>query len=111
VTEHVVVPLELGMLPYTADRFLADVVGRKGLEELGVRKWSAAASSIIVDLRHAFAAEYVMVGGGNASLIDPLPPHARRGGNADAFVGGSRLWEEVVEPHDRAPAAVWRVLG
>ena len=37
-------------------------------------------------------------------------PHTRRGGNDDAFEGGFRLWEELIEPHDRQPAGVWRVV-
>ena len=34
----------------------------------------------------------------------------RRGGNDDAFSGGFRLWEEMVEPHDRKAPPVWRVV-
>jgi glucose-6-phosphate isomerase len=52
----------------------------------------------------------VLLGGGNAKLVQPLPAGARRGGNEDAFKGGFRLWEEVVEPHDRRPSTVWRVV-
>ena len=58
----------------------------------------------------ALVADYTLLGGGNADRIDPLPPHTRRGGNQDAFEGGFRLWEELVEPHDRKPAGVWRVV-
>ena len=39
-----------------------------------------------------------------------MPDGVRRGGNDDAFEGGIRLWEEVVEPHDRTPSQAWRVL-
>ncbi len=61
-------------------------------------------------LKAAFAADYLVLGGGNAARIDPLPSGARRGSNDDAFVGGVRLWEEVVEPHDRRPSLTWRVV-
>jgi hypothetical protein len=65
---------------------------------------------MVIMLRTALNAEYVVLGGGNAELVDPLPAKARRGGNEDAFTGGYRLWEEMVEPHDREPHRVWRVV-
>ena len=33
-----------------------------------------------------------MLGGGNAKLVDPVPPGARIATNARAFDGGFRLW-------------------
>jgi hypothetical protein len=61
-------------------------------------------------LREAVAADYILIGGGNASRVDPLPRGARCGGNEDAFTGGFRLWEEIVEPHDRQSESGWRVV-
>jgi hypothetical protein len=61
-------------------------------------------------LRSAFAADYVVIGGGNAELVEHPPEGARRGRNEDAFTGGVRLWNEPVEPHDREPPPVWRVV-
>ena len=61
-------------------------------------------------IRDALVADYVVIGGGNAKKVEPLPENARRGGNADAFTGGLRLWEQTVEPHDQRPAKVWRVV-
>ncbi len=112
VSEHVVVPLELGCLPYggTEGETLADRIGRAGLQTYGYAAWQNAVEGIVDVLRKAFSAEYVVLGGGNAKKVDPLPPHARRGGNDDAFTGGLRLWEEMVEPHDRRPPRVWRVV-
>jgi hypothetical protein len=65
---------------------------------------------VTVVLRDALVAEYIVLGGGNAKFVDPLPLRTRRGGNEDAFTGGFRLWEEVVEPHTREPHRVWRVV-
>jgi polyphosphate glucokinase len=109
VIERVVVPLELGRLPYL-DGTMVEHLGRAALEAHGERAWQAAVRDITRRLRSAFSADYVLLGGGNAKLVAPLPPHARRGGNEDAFKGGFRLWEEMIEPHDRKPARVWRVL-
>jgi polyphosphate glucokinase len=110
VTEHVIVPLELGCLPYGNDDSLFDRLGSAGLEASGEDAWARAVRRVITTLREAFAADYILLGGGNAHRLHPLPEAARRGGNEDAFTGGFRLWEEVVEPHDRRSERVWRVV-
>jgi polyphosphate glucokinase len=110
VTEHVVVPLELGRLLTASGEMIGDVLGRKGLKSRGKAAWLRDVRDITVMLRDAFAADQVLLGGGNAKHVDPLPEGTRRGGNGDAFRGGFRLWEEMVEPHDRTPPAVWRVV-
>jgi len=104
VTEHVIVPLELGCLPYGNDETLFDRLGSAGLEARGEQAWAASVQRVLTTLREAFAADYILLGGGNAHRLHPLPEGARRGGNEDAFTGGFRLWEEVVEPHDRQSA-------
>ena len=110
VSEHVVVPLELGGLPCGQDEILFDRLGRKGLEKYGEDAWRAAVAQAVNALREAFSADYVVLGGGNAERVGALPPCTRRGGNEDAFKGGFMLWEEVVEPHDQQPGRVWRVV-
>jgi polyphosphate glucokinase len=110
VTEHVIVPLELGSLPLENGRTIADRLGREGLRINGFEAWVADVHSAVRMVRAAFVADYVVLGGGNAGRVDPLPAGTRRGGNDDAFAGGFRLWEEIVEPHDREPRRVWRVV-
>jgi polyphosphate glucokinase len=110
VSEFVVVPLELGTLPYAGGQSMADRLGRSGLETCGKDSWLKDVRDIASVLRRALAADYVVLGGGNAELVGGLPEGVRCGDNDDAFVGGFRLWEEVVEPHDRLPPPVWRVI-
>jgi len=110
VTEHVVVPLELGDLPHPRGGSIASWLGREGLRIRGPQVWHEAVAEITPLLRDALLADYVAFGGGNARRLHRLPEHARRGGNEDAFTGGFRLWEEMVEPHDRIPEKVWRVV-
>ncbi len=43
----------------------------------------------------ALEPEYVVVGGGNVKKLKELPPGCRAGDNANAFVGGFRLWQEM----------------
>jgi polyphosphate glucokinase len=110
VTEHVIVPLELGSLPSGKGGTLAERVGKEGLEQNGRNAWTEDVHAMVSTLRRAFVAEYVVLGGGNAELVDPFPAKTHRGGNEDAFTGGYRLWEQVVEPHDHEPHRIWRVV-
>jgi polyphosphate glucokinase len=36
----------------------------------------------------------VVIGGGNVKRLKELPPGCRAGDNANAFIGGFRLWEQ-----------------
>ena len=110
VTEHVVVPLELGELPYPPGDTLTHSLGREALEERGVARWQQVVAEVVPALRRAFAADYVVLGGGNAAKLDALPPKTHAGGNEDAVIGGERLWRENIEPHDRKPSSFWRVV-
>ena len=110
VSEHVVIPLELGNLPYGSGESLADRLGRAGRKNYGHDRWLSTLTRAVGALLKAFAVDYIVLGGGNAKHVHPLPPAARRGGNEDAFSGGFRMWEEMVEPHDRQPSRAWRVV-
>ena len=110
VTEHVVVPLELGCLPYGPGETFFERLGAAAIETVGEPAWLAAVTEVTGMLRESFLADYILLGGGNAQRVRPLPAHTRCGGNEDAFTGGFRLWEEIVEPHDQRSASVWRVV-
>ena len=110
ITDHVAVYMDLGNLPWRGGITLGERLGRDGLEDDGEEEWQRGVSFAIEALRHAFVADYIVLGGGNATLVEPLPPGVRRGGNQDAFIGGFRLWEEAVEPHDRGAKRSWRIL-
>ncbi len=121
IADNVIVPLELGQLPYEDGRRLGLLVGRRGLDDLGKSKWREIVADMIVSMQGAFNAEYVVVGGGNAKLLKELPPGARLGNNLAAFRGGYRMWNlddvETLSTEDteggKAPAKrppEWRVI-
>jgi len=110
VTDQVVVPLELGSLPFSREETMAERVGAAGLDLHGEDEWQHSVRQMLKVLQAAFEADYIVLGGGNAARVDPLPAHVRRGGNEDAFIGGFRLWEERVIPHDTPPSVAWRVV-
>lgn len=111
VADRVLVPLELGCLPYgRRGETIADRLGKKGRKKYGTKAWVRAVGEVVGVLREAFAADYVVLGGGEARHVDPLPENTRRRGNRDAFTGGFRLWEEEVLPHDGPPPPAWRIV-
>ena len=91
VDEGRVVSLELAHFPYK-NQTLEDLMGQRGLAALGEAKWKKVVIEGAQLLRAAMAAEYVVIGGGNARLFDKLPDGFRHGHNDKAFEGGFRAW-------------------
>lgn len=98
IIHNSIVPLELGRMRWNSRQTMGEVVGRRGLNKLGIKKWRKVACDVIIKCMGAFVADYVMVGGGNAKLLKEIPPGARLGHNQTAFRGGFRIWglEDVV---------------
>ena len=92
IVDRVLEPMELAHLPYKKGRTFEDYVGLAGLERRGRKKWRRQVAEVVRELRHAVQADEVVLGGGNARLLNRLPPHTRRGDNDNAFRGGYRLW-------------------
>ena len=100
VVEGIVEPMELGHLPYKKGTY-EDYVGIRGLERLGKKKWRRAVADVTARLIAALEPDDVVLGGGNVNKLTELPPGCREGDNADAFLGGFRLWEDA---RDRKPS-------
>ena len=94
IADGVVVPMELAHLPYKKGRSYEDLVGRRGLERSGKKKWRRDVADVVGRLALALEAEDLVLGGGNSKHLKKLPKGARRCNNADAIKGGYRLWEE-----------------
>jgi polyphosphate glucokinase len=101
IVDGVVEPMELGHLPYRKATF-EDYVGLRGLKRLGRKKWQKLVADVVARLVAALEPEDVVLGGGNVKELTQLPPGCRAGDNANAFLGGFRLW---AEPPDGQPAA------
>ncbi len=87
-------PMELAHLPYRKGRSYEDCLGLAGMKRLGRKKWRKHVWAVVDLLRGALEPESVAVGGGNAVKLKQLPPGVRRVDNANAFVGGFRLWQD-----------------
>jgi polyphosphate glucokinase len=91
IVEGVIEPMELGHLPYKNGTY-ENYVGRAGLERDHKRKWRRHVLDVIERLIAALQPDETVIGGGNVRKIDTLPAGCRAGENANAFLGGFRLW-------------------
>src|SRR4029453_16527673 len=69
--------------------------GRQALKRLGKKRWRRHVADVVERFKVALEADYIVIGGGNAKKVGELPPGAHLGANANAFIGGFRLWEET----------------
>ena len=98
IFDGVVIPLELAHLPYRKDRTYEDYVGLRGLERRGVERWRKSVLDVIERLRAALVCDSVLLGGGNAKLMENLPSHVTLGANRNAIDGGIKLWQDRPDP-------------
>ena len=100
IADGVVVPMELAHLSFKKGTF-EDYIGLRALVRLGNKKWRKYVAYAAVRLMAALHPDDVVLGGGNAKNLKELPPGCRVGNNANAFLGGFRLWENA---GDRRPS-------
>ena len=96
IVDGVLEPMELAHLPYRKGRTYEEVVGEAALEHFGKKKWRRHVADVVTRLRAALEADDVVIGGGNAKKLKTLPSGVRLGSNANAFIGGYRLWKRHV---------------
>ena len=93
VVKRTVVPMELGQL-YYKNGTLEDYLGRQGRKKFGRKRWEKLLASLVMRLSAAIHLDDLVVGGGDAKKLTYLPAGCRIGSNANAFLGGFRMWKE-----------------
>ncbi len=93
VVDGIVEPMELGHLPYRKATY-EDYVGVRGLKRHGKKRWRKHVTDVVARLVAALEPEDVVLGGGNVHKLKSLPPGCRPGDEANALVGGFRLWRD-----------------
>ena len=104
IVDGIVEPMELGHLPYKKGTY-EDYVG-------AARHWSGSArrsggkhvADVVERLVAALEPDDVVLGGGNVKKLKELPPGCRAGDNANAFLGGFRMWKHATQAA-RSPQA------
>lgn len=97
-------PMELAHLPYKKGTF-EDYVGLRGLKKHGKKRWRKIVVDAVERLIAALLPDDVVLGGGNVKNLKKLPPGCRAGENANAFLGGFRLWENTAAKEKSPPRA------
>jgi len=84
---------ELAHFPYKKSTY-EEYVGVRALRRLGKKKWRKHVAEIVNNFVTRIHADDVVLGGGNVKKLKKLPKGVRAGDNANAFLGGFRLWEQ-----------------
>jgi polyphosphate glucokinase len=95
IVDGILEPMELAHRLYKKGRTYEHYLGRQALKRLGKKRWRRHVAEVVEQFTAALKLDYVVLGGGNAKKLRELPPGVRLGANANAFVGGFRLWEET----------------
>jgi len=106
VWEKNLLPLELGDLPYRNHDIIENFLGIPGVKRLGEKNWKREVIFAVTQLKKAFIADYVVLGGGNVHRFAKLLAGVERGRNENAFLGGLRLWDV----DSRTGQKKWRVI-
>lgn len=91
IVDGIVVPMELAHLPYKKATY-EDYVGIRGLKKHGKKRWRRYVGDVVERLTAALEPADVVLGGGNVEKLKKLPPGCRASDNANAFIGGFRMW-------------------
>src|SRR3954471_3063309 len=73
VWEKNLLPLELSDLPYKHGEVIEKSTGQPALEKSGAKKWKREVEYAVAQLKKAFIADYVVLGGGNARFFRKVP--------------------------------------
>jgi polyphosphate glucokinase len=97
ISDGVIIPLALGHLKLWEGESFDHYLSRAGLTRYGKKRWRQAVAEASAELKSAFFADYIVLGGGNASELKELPEDCRLGGNHNAYFGGLRMWDDLNE--------------
>lgn len=108
IVDDVIVPIEIGLLRLPKGHRFMDRLADEYRERRGRRKWLRHVYAAIDMLRDVFRPDDIVLGGGNAKDIEPLPEGCRVRQNSRAIEGAERLWAgsgKLVEAHGTS----WRI--
>ena len=103
IVDGTIEPMELAHLSYKKGTY-EDYVGERSLEKRGKKKWRSHVAEVVNCLIAALEPDDVVLGGGNVKKLKVLPKGCREGDNANAFLGGFRLWEKAAKRGISIPA-------
>lgn len=108
VVDDVIVPMEVGTLCLPNGKMFMERLTDEARQRQGKKKWLKSVYPAIENLRNVFTPDDIVLGGGNAKDVDPLPPGCRIRDNQAAFLGATRMWpgaDMLAEPYGSS----WRI--
>ena len=108
IADDTIVPLEIGMLRLSKSEAFMDRLSKEALNTGGKTRWQKAVAKATALLRAVFFPDQVVIGGGNAKYLDPVPEGCERGNNQDAFRGAIRLWPDM-DMLAESVGTTWRI--
>ena len=91
--------VEVGQHPARKEMTYDQYVGAAALNKVGRKRWRARVRRVLAQMEVLANPDALLVGGGNARLIDwNLPAHVRLIGNESGVTGGARLWDPALDP-------------
>lgn len=98
-----IVAMELGHLRRSKRQDYEGLLGQRGYQRLGKKKWRRKVHAVVEGFSAALLPDEIVIGGGKADRLKKLPPRSRLGDNALAFLGGFRLWDEAPPAKSKSP--------
>ncbi len=98
--------LEVGQHPAAKDKTYDQYIGNAALHKVGRKKWNKRLQKAIGFLDTLVTYDTLLIGGGNAQVIDfDLPANVRIVPNAAGITGGVKLWSSTMDAAfvDRGP--------
>jgi polyphosphate glucokinase len=93
---HLSPGLELGHHPFRKGKSYEDYLGRRGLKDIGLKKWNKVLLKAIDQTASTFNWDALYIGGGNAKLVNfSLPENVSLVSNQDGLLGGIKLWADL----------------
>lgn len=108
VVDDVIVTLEPGLMRLSRKLTFMAALCDEARRKSGRKRWSRHAIDAIEIMRDVFKPDDIVLGGGNAKDVDPLPQGCRVRDNQMAFPGAQRLWpgaDMLAEPFGTS----WRI--
>jgi len=108
IVDDVILPFEIGILRLTRRARFMDRLCKEAYKREGRKLWLRSAYEAIEMMRDVFKPDDLVLGGGNAPQIDPVPKGCRIRDNQAAFAGATRLWpgaDMIAEPYGTS----WRI--
>jgi polyphosphate glucokinase len=87
--------LEMSQHPIHKGATYDEYIGRVGLKAVGKRRWIKRVHRVIAIMDTVVNYDALLIGGGNAKLLEPpFPERVRIVANEAGITGGVRLWDE-----------------